>query len=127
MVISPAPTFGARGFMPVPEKFQGKFAAESSVCTFLGYAQNRKAFHLMHCPTYRFFNSCNIIFDEGGPVQRFERIFSQRPSNLTVQTEPKQGAKCHRTKRRRSKGERRYPHTRLIHALTSLQPRQKAK
>src|SRR5258707_682749 len=66
--------FGSRAFVHVPEQFQGKLSARSLVCTFIGYAQKRKAYHLIHHPTHHFLESCDIIFNEGGPVTHHEHV-----------------------------------------------------
>ena len=59
--------FGLQAFVHVPEKQCTKLAAKSLTCTFLGYALNRHAYRLVHCPTKHFFELRNIVFDEGGP------------------------------------------------------------
>src|SRR5258707_370804 len=66
--------FGSRAFVHIPDKLRGKLAAKSLVCTFLGYAKNRRAYHLVHCPTKRFLESRDVIFDEGGTEKRYERV-----------------------------------------------------
>jgi hypothetical protein len=60
--------FGSQAFVHVPEQFQGKLAARSLVCTFIGYAQKHKAYCLVHYPTCHFLEFHDIIFNEGGPV-----------------------------------------------------------
>src|ERR1700691_1587152 len=52
--ISRLRVFGSRTFVHVPEKHRGKLAAKSLVCTFIGYAKNRRAYRLVHRPTKRF-------------------------------------------------------------------------
>jgi Reverse transcriptase (RNA-dependent DNA polymerase) len=66
--------FGSRAFVHVPKKHRPKLAARSLVCTFLGFARNRKAYRLVHRSSQRFIESRDVIFDEGGPIQRYERI-----------------------------------------------------
>jgi GAG-pre-integrase domain len=68
--------FGSRAFVHIPDAQQGKLATKSLVCTFLGHAQNCKAYHLVHRPTHRFLESCDIIFNEGGvtPQTLFECV-----------------------------------------------------
>jgi hypothetical protein len=67
-------TFGCHAFVHIPDSQQGKLVAKSLICTFLGYARQQKAYCLVHCPTRRFLDSCNIMFDEGGTVPSFEQI-----------------------------------------------------
>jgi hypothetical protein len=43
-------------------------------CTFLGFAQQRSAFRLVHRPTQKFIESRDVVFDERGPTPRHERI-----------------------------------------------------
>jgi transposase InsO family protein len=59
--------FGCRVFVHIPDRLHDKFAAKSLICTFLGYARQRKAYHLMHRSSHHFLESRNVIFDEGGP------------------------------------------------------------
>jgi hypothetical protein len=83
--------FGSQAFVHVPEQFQGKLSARSLVCTFIGYAQKRKAYRLVHRPTRRFLESRDVIFDEGGPVTQHERITIEPdgavPGGADVQTD----------------------------------------
>jgi hypothetical protein len=60
--------------MHVPKKKCVKLAARSLICTFIGLAKNWKAYCLVHQKTGRFFESRDVIFNEGGPAQNFERI-----------------------------------------------------
>ena len=83
--------FGARVYMHVSESQCGKLSAHSLVCTFLGFADQRKAYRLMHRPTHRYIESHNVIFDEGGPSLRFERIIIEHnsmPSTMPTSTLP---------------------------------------
>jgi transposase InsO family protein len=66
--------FGAQAFVHVPDKQRSKLAAKSLTCTFIGYAQNWRAYRLVHRPTKRFLESRDVIFDEGGTEKRFERV-----------------------------------------------------
>jgi hypothetical protein len=66
--------FGSCAFVHVPKKHRPKLAARSLICTFLSFAHNQKAYRLVHRKTRRFIESCDIIFDEGGPSKRYERI-----------------------------------------------------
>ena len=43
--------FGSRAFVHIPDMHRDKLAAKLLVCTFLGHAQNRKAYRLVHRPT----------------------------------------------------------------------------
>ena len=58
--------FSAQAFVHIPDKQCSKLGAKSLTCTFLGYAQNWRAYRLVHHPSRRFLESCDIIFDEGG-------------------------------------------------------------
>jgi hypothetical protein len=64
--ISALRIFGSRAYVHIPDKHRSKLAAKSLLCTFIGYAKNRKAFRLVHRPTRRFLDSRDVIFDEGG-------------------------------------------------------------
>jgi hypothetical protein len=59
------------------------------VCTFLGHARNRKAYCLVHRPTCRFLESCDVIFDEGGatPQTLFEHIVIEPNDTETIDVE----------------------------------------
>jgi len=58
--------FGHKAFIHIPDKLHGKLSAKSLVCTFIGYAQQRKAYHLVHRPSKHFIDSRNVIFNKGG-------------------------------------------------------------
>jgi hypothetical protein len=64
--------FGSRAFVHIPDKLRSKLGAKSLICTFLGFANQRKAYRLVHCKTGRFLESRDIVFDEGGPEQRYK-------------------------------------------------------
>jgi len=66
--------FGCTAHMHVPEKSCNKLSAHSLSCIFLGFSQQQTAFHLMHRLSHRFIESCDIVFDEGGPHNTQERI-----------------------------------------------------
>jgi hypothetical protein len=78
--------FGSRAFMHVPKKKRAKLAARSLICTFIGLAKNRKAYRLVHRKSGRFFESRDVIFDEGGPAQHFERIILE-PDDTPIENE----------------------------------------
>jgi hypothetical protein len=81
--------FGSRVFVHIPDVQRGKLTAKSLVCTFLGHAQNCKAYRLVHRPTRHFLESCNIIFDEGGatPQTSFERVVIEPNDTETINAE----------------------------------------
>ena len=68
--ISQLHTFGCIAHAHVPEKSCNKLSAHSLSCIFLSFSQQRTAFHLMHRPTWKFIESCDVIFDEGGDQER---------------------------------------------------------
>ena len=72
--ISDLRIFESRAFMHIPESHCSKLSARSLVCTFIGFADQRKVYKLVHRPTCRFLESRDIIFDEGGPSSRIEHI-----------------------------------------------------
>ena len=72
--VSQLHVFGSHAFVHIPDKLCDKFAAKSLVCMFLGYAHQRKAYHLMHRASCHFLESCNVIFDEGGATPHYEHI-----------------------------------------------------
>ena len=81
--ISMYQVFGSRAFMHVPKKKRAKLAAWLLICTFIGLAKNRKAYCLVHRKSGRFFESRDIVFDEGGPAQNFERIILKPDDTLS--------------------------------------------
>ena len=87
--ISRLHVFGTRAFVHIPDTHRGKLAAKSLVCTFLGHAQNRRAYRLVHRPSCRFLESRDIIFDEGGPAAQtlFKRIVIEFDDTETVDAE----------------------------------------
>jgi len=58
--------FGCHAFMHIPKEHRDKLGSKSLLCTFLGYAHNYSAYHLVHHSTHRFFKSRDMIFDELG-------------------------------------------------------------
>jgi len=72
--ISRLRVFSCRAFVHIPNKLRGKLSAKSLVCTFIGYAQQRKAYHLVHRPSKRFIDSRDVIFDKGGTSTSYEHI-----------------------------------------------------
>jgi len=66
--------FGCKAFVHIPDKLRGKLSAKSLVCTFIGYAQQRKAYRLVHRQSKRFIESRDVIFDEGGTNTSYERV-----------------------------------------------------
>jgi hypothetical protein len=43
--------FGCKAYAHVPKAKRDKFATTSLDCTYIGYAENRKAYRLYHAPT----------------------------------------------------------------------------
>jgi hypothetical protein len=78
--------FRCRAFIHVPATECTKLAAKSLICTFLGNARDRAAYHLVHRPTRRFLVLHDVIFDEGGPafdhIILKENITDTRPGTL---------------------------------------------
>jgi hypothetical protein len=73
--ISQIQVFGCVAHVHIPEQARSKLSACSMACTFLGFAQQRSVFHLVHRPTQKFIESCNnIVFDEGGPTLCYKCI-----------------------------------------------------
>jgi hypothetical protein len=83
--------FGCQAFVHIPDKLHGKLNAKSLICTFIGYAQNCKAYCLVHCPTCQFLESHDVIFDEGGPVQHHKHIVIKPNDTDTEGTEGTEG------------------------------------
>jgi hypothetical protein len=78
--VSSLRVFGARAFVHIPDKHRNKLGTKSLVCTFPGYAPNRKAYRLVHRATGRFLVSRDVIFDEGGPIAHYERVVFEHDS-----------------------------------------------
>jgi len=66
--------FGCKAFVHIPDKMRGKLSAKSLVCTFIGYARQRKAYRLVHRPSGHFLESRDVIFNEGGTNMSYERV-----------------------------------------------------
>jgi len=66
--------FGCKAFVHIPNKLCGKLSAKSLVCTFIGYAQQRKAYRLVHQQSKRFIESCDVIFNEGGTNTSYKHV-----------------------------------------------------
>ena len=65
--------FGCKAHVHIPEKRGQKLDAKSLECIFLGYAQNRRAYRLLHRPSGHTFESHDVIFDEGGERKHYIR------------------------------------------------------
>jgi len=77
--------------MHIPESQRGKLGARSLVCTFIGFTSQRKAYKLVHHPSRRFIESRDVVFNEGGPAPRFERITIEHncaPNSATTGPNP---------------------------------------
>jgi len=74
--ISRLHVFGCKAFVHIPDKLRGKLLVKSLVCTFISYAQQRKAYHLVHQPSKCFIDSRDVIFDKGGTSTSYERLSS---------------------------------------------------
>lgn len=70
--VSDLRVFGSKAFVHIPDSQRTKLGAKSLLCTHLGLAQNRKAYRLVHRPTRRFFESRDVIFDEGKQI--YQRV-----------------------------------------------------
>ena len=88
--ISDLRVFGARAFVHIPESQRKKLESRSLICTFIGFARQRKAYRLIHRETRRFLESRDVIFDEGGP--KYERLTIEHndaePSTTQPQVQP---------------------------------------
>jgi hypothetical protein len=73
--------FGCIAHAHIPEKSRDKLSTHSLPCTFLGFAHQHSAFRLIHRPLQRFIESCDIIFDEGGPTLCQECIILESNTN----------------------------------------------
>src|SRR5216684_1026846 len=58
--------FGCHAFMHVLKEHRHKLASRSMECTFLGYAHNYSAYHLVHRHSQCIFESRDVVFDEVG-------------------------------------------------------------
>jgi len=66
--------FGCKAFVHIPNKLCGKLSAKSLVCTFIGYAQQRKAYCLVHQQSKCFIESRDVIFDKGGTNMSYKHV-----------------------------------------------------
>jgi len=73
--------FSCRAFVHIPNKLCGKLSAKSLVCTFIGYAQQRKAYHLVHRLSKRFIDSrCYVLGLTQGAFFIFHLLTKPFPS-----------------------------------------------
>jgi len=91
--ISRLRVFGCMAHVHVPAHARGKLSAHLMACTFLGFAQQRSAFRVVHRPTKKFLESRDVVFDEGGPTPRHEHIILEpdntpTPTSTPVSTHP---------------------------------------
>jgi transposase InsO family protein len=78
--------FGSKAFVHVPDVQRSKLGAKSLICTFLGQAENRKAFRLVHRPTRRFLESRDVVFDEG--THYYQRVTFERSTASSITNIP---------------------------------------
>jgi reverse transcriptase-like protein len=83
--------FGCQAFMHIPKESQGKLTSKSLLCTFLGYAHNHSAYHLICQPSHHLFESQDVIFDEFG--QQHEHTIID-PNTGEGPTEPPPSTSC---------------------------------
>jgi Reverse transcriptase (RNA-dependent DNA polymerase) len=86
--ISRLRVFGCQVFVHIPDKLRSKLGAKSLICTFLSYAQHCKVYCLVHHPSGRFLESCNVVFDEGGPESCYECTVLEHNSTDNSPTPP---------------------------------------
>ncbi|TFY61846.1 hypothetical protein EVG20_g6900 [Dentipellis fragilis] len=64
-------TFRCTVHVHIPKSRRRKLDVKSLECTFIGYAQNCKAYQLVHRPSGRIIESRDVVFDENmGPRER---------------------------------------------------------
>src|SRR5882762_8718324 len=66
--------FGCKAFVHIPDKYRRKLDPKSLVCSFIGYARNRRAYHLVHRRSGRIIESQDMNFNEGGDTKHYEWI-----------------------------------------------------
>ena len=66
--------FGSRAFVHIPESQRKKLESCSLICRFIGLARQRRAYCLVHCESRQFFESRDVIFDEGGTTKCYEHL-----------------------------------------------------
>ena len=65
--------FGCKAYVQVPAKYHNKLNACSIECVYLGYSENKKAYQVYDHKSKHFYESCNVIFDEGmGTMEHIE-------------------------------------------------------
>ncbi|TFY83815.1 hypothetical protein EWM64_g181 [Hericium alpestre] len=67
-------TFGCHAFIHIPDSRCRKLDPKSLICTFIGYAKHRKAYHLMHHPTGHIIESQDVIFKETPDHEHLEHV-----------------------------------------------------
>ena len=75
--------FGSWAFMHIPTAQRDKLSVRSLVCTFIGFASQRKAYWLIHHKIQKFFKSHDIIFDKGGTSSPEHITFEHNVSHTT--------------------------------------------
>jgi GAG-pre-integrase domain len=58
--------FGCKAHVHIPKDQRLKLSMHLHTCIFLGLMPNYKAFKLINHATHKIYNSCDILFDEGG-------------------------------------------------------------
>ncbi|TFY53550.1 hypothetical protein EVJ58_g9393 [Rhodofomes roseus] len=79
--------FGCKAYVHIPKEKRKKLDAKSVECTYLGYAEHRKAYRLLHRPPHggkpTVIESRDVYFDEGTEVE---------PSRVVIDVDPVEAA-----------------------------------
>jgi Reverse transcriptase (RNA-dependent DNA polymerase)/Pol polyprotein, beta-barrel domain/gag-polypeptide of LTR copia-type/GAG-pre-integrase domain len=66
--------FGCKAHVQIPAKLRDKLGARSMECIYLGYSESKKAYRVYNRQSKRFFESRDVIFDEGTGVTEHVEI-----------------------------------------------------
>jgi hypothetical protein len=77
--------FGSQAFMHIPTAQRGKLSVCSLVCTFIGFACQQKSYRLIHRQKHKFFESRDVIFNEGGTSSPERITFEHNIAEESVQ------------------------------------------
>lgn len=79
--------FGCRCFSRIPPERRAKNGPHSSLALFMGYPDGIKGWRLRDCATGTFFNSRDVVFDEGSSAADAPQAELRRSTRPRVLTE----------------------------------------
>jgi hypothetical protein len=80
--------FSCIAHVHIPEHVRDKLSTHLMPCTFLRFSQQHSAFCLIHQPTCKFLESCDIVFNKGGPILHHKCIILKPDNTSPPSTAP---------------------------------------